>query len=77
MGAKTIPAAFGAVLLECRTKAGFSQEELAHKADLDRTYISLLERGLRQPTSTTLFRLAAVLDIAPGTLVARTASAAG
>jgi transcriptional regulator with XRE-family HTH domain len=50
MGTKTIPQAFGEVLRDCRTKAGISQENLAFKVDLDRTYISLLERGLRQPT---------------------------
>lgn len=77
MGTKTIPVAFGEVLRECRAKAGFSQEELALKADLDRTYISLLERGLRQPTLETLFTLAGVLGIAPGTMVTRTAGIVG
>lgn len=74
MGAKTIPQAFGEVLRECRTKAGISQEALALQADLDRTYISLMERGLRQPTLETLFRLAEVLGIAPATMVGRTAA---
>lgn len=74
MGAKTIPEAFGEVLRECRAKAGCSQEALALKAELDRTYISLLERGLRQPTLETLFKLADVLEIAPATMVSRTAS---
>jgi transcriptional regulator with XRE-family HTH domain len=74
MGTKTIPQAFGEVLRDSRTKAGISQENLAFKADLDRTYISLLERGLRQPTLETVFRLADVLGMAPATLVARTAS---
>jgi transcriptional regulator with XRE-family HTH domain len=74
MGTKTIPQAFGDVLRDCRTKAGISQENLAFNADLDRTYISLLERGLRQPTLETLFRLANVLEIAPATMVARTSS---
>ena len=74
MGARTIPQAFGEVLRDYRTKAGISQESLALKSDLDRTYISLLERGLRQPTLETLFRLAEVLEIAPATIVARTSS---
>jgi transcriptional regulator with XRE-family HTH domain len=75
MGAKTIPQAFGVVLRECRTKSGISQEQLALKADLDRTYISLLERGLRQPSLDTLFRLAKILEVTPMTMVARTAAA--
>jgi transcriptional regulator with XRE-family HTH domain len=77
MGTKTIPKAFGEVLRECRKKLGISQENLALKSDLDRTYISLLERGLRQPTLETLFRLATVLEIAPTTMIARTSSKIG
>lgn len=75
MGAKSIQRAFGEVLREYRTKAGLSQEELGHKADYDRTYISLLERGLRQPTLETLFKLADVLGVTPATLVSRTDAA--
>jgi len=33
-----------------RTDADISQEFLAERADIDRTYLSLVERGLRQPT---------------------------
>jgi transcriptional regulator with XRE-family HTH domain len=77
MGLSTIPQAFGEVLRDYRTKTGISQEALALKADLDRTYISLLERGLRQPTLKTLFRLAGVLEIAPSTIVARISSKIG
>ena len=74
MGTKAIALAFGEVLRDCRTRSGITQENLAFKADLDRTYISLLERGLRQPTLETLFRLAGVLEIAPATMIARTSS---
>ena len=76
MGAVKIPEAFGRVLRELRTKAGLSQGQLALNAGLDRTYISLLERGLRQPTLSTLFRLAEILEVAPATMVARTAAIA-
>lgn len=74
MGTKSIPRAFGEVLRDYRTKAGLSQENLAFKSDLDRTYISMLERGLRQPTLETVFRLAGVLEVAPATMIARTSS---
>lgn len=40
-----------------------SQEERAFRAELDRTYISLLERGLRNPTLTTIAALAKALDV--------------
>ena len=75
MGAKTIPQAFGSVLRDYRLKSGISQEQLALKAGLDRTYISLLERRLRQPTLETLFKLANELAATPATMVARTAAA--
>jgi transcriptional regulator with XRE-family HTH domain len=38
--------------------------------------MSLLERGLRQPTLSTLVRLAEILEVAPATMVARTAAIA-
>lgn len=62
--------AFGQVLRHLRTKAGLSQESLALEAGLDRTFISLLERGLRQPTLTTLFTLVHTLNTKPSKLIA-------
>lgn len=66
--------AFGRVLREYRLKSKLSQEDLALEAGIDRTFVSLLERGMRQPTLKTLFRLAKVLDVSPATLVARTSA---
>jgi transcriptional regulator with XRE-family HTH domain len=40
---------FGANLKECRKAAGHTQEQLAYLAGLHPTYISLLERGQRNP----------------------------
>jgi len=60
---------FGTVLRELRENKKLSQEKLAEYCDLDRTYISLLERGLRQPTITTLFKLSDALNIKPSELV--------
>lgn len=74
MGASPIPAAFGEVLREYRQRAELSQEELALRAEVDRTYVSLLERGLRQPTLDVLFRLARILGVAPATIVAKIAA---
>jgi transcriptional regulator with XRE-family HTH domain len=64
--------AFGAVLRTVRTGAGFSQEDLAEGADIDRTYPSLLERGLRQPTLGKLIAIANALGVEAATLVTRT-----
>ncbi len=63
--------AFGRVLREERRARGLSQEELASRGDFDRTYPSLLERGLRTPTLTAVFRLADVLGISASALVAK------
>ena len=60
---------FGKVLRELREARSLSQEKLAEYCDLDRTYISLLERGLRQPTITTIFKIAKALDISPSVFI--------
>jgi len=65
---------FGGVLQRHRGKAGVSQEELAFRAGLDRTFVSRLERGIRQPTITTLISLAEALGISATDLVRETES---
>lgn len=64
-----IAIAFGEVLQNVRKSKGLSQETLAEKSLLDRTYISLLERGLRQPSIKTIFDLSLSLDISPSEFV--------
>jgi len=61
--------AFGKELRALRKRQGLSQEKLALECELDRTYISLLERGKRQPTLETLFKLAKKLDTAPSKII--------
>jgi XRE family transcriptional regulator, regulator of sulfur utilization len=61
--------AFSGVLRERRLAAGLTQEALAHEADLERTYISFLERGLRQPSLRVLIAIAEALNVAPSELV--------
>ena len=56
---------------------GLSQEDLAHWAGWDRTYPSLLERGLRTPNLMQLLNLAPPLSVRPGVLVDRTAACLG
>lgn len=46
-----------------RKAAGLSQEELAHRAGLDRTYVSGVERGIRNPTVLVLQDLAGGLGV--------------
>ena len=52
---------FGKVLRGFRLKAGLSQEGLAALARVDTTYVSLLERGGRQPTLAVIHALAIAL----------------
>jgi transcriptional regulator with XRE-family HTH domain len=60
------------VLKLARNGAGISQEELAEAADIDRTYPSLLERGLRQRTLAVLIAVGYALEIDPALLVTMT-----
>lgn len=62
---------FGQVLKELRNENDISQQQLALDSELDRTYISLLERGLRLPTLGTIFKLAEVLKLSPSDMVMR------
>jgi transcriptional regulator with XRE-family HTH domain len=51
-----------------RVSLGISQEELAHRAGLDRTYISDLERGSRNPSIESVEKIACALDISVANL---------
>ena len=44
-------------------KLGISQEDFADQVRLDRTYVSGIERGIRNPTLLVLIRLAQVLSV--------------
>lgn len=48
-----------------RTKRGYSQEELAFRSELHRTYVSAVERGIRNPTVLIVGKLAAALGVRP------------
>lgn len=61
--------AFGLVVREMRKARGFSQEALADEARLDRTFISQLETGSKQASLTTIFRLAAALQVGASELL--------
>ena len=54
---------FGQLIHERRKALGISQEELAFRADLDRTYVSGLERGVRNPSLTAIVKVATGLGI--------------
>ena len=65
-----VPRAFGATLRALRTARRLSQEELAHRARTSQPYLSLLEKGRRSPSLTTLCLLARGLRMTVVELVA-------
>lgn len=60
---------FGKNVRRVRLDRGMSQEDLAHTANLHRTHISLIERGLRSVRVETIERLALALRIQPAKLM--------
>lgn len=60
-----------------RLSAGLSQEELADRADLHRTYISSIERQERNVSLENIFVLAKALGVTPATLVTPADDSAG
>ncbi|WP_442267197.1 helix-turn-helix domain-containing protein [Tenacibaculum sp. ZS6-P6] len=54
---------FGKRVREIRKQKGFSQEELAHKADLHRTYIGMIERAEKNITLLNIEKIANALEI--------------
>ena len=56
---------FGAKVKTYRQKLGLSQEALAHLADIDRTYISSIEKGERNVSIEIIEKLALSLKVSP------------
>ena len=61
--------AFGRTVRELRKELGLSQEEFGFRTDLHRTYVSLLERGLKSPTLNSIERIARALGMKPSEVV--------
>lgn len=54
---------FGLNVARLRAARGFSQEKLAEKAGIDRTYVSGIERGARNPGIKTVLHIAKALGV--------------
>lgn len=61
---------FGQILKQQREQNGVSQEYIALKSGLDRSFVSMLERGKRQPSLLTICHLSKALSMKPSELVA-------
>tara|TARA_R110002072_G_C7632858_1_gene507099 strand:- start:129 stop:335 length:207 start_codon:yes stop_codon:yes gene_type:complete len=59
----------GQELRTAREAAKLTQEELAHRAQVDRTYISMLENDRKSPTIDMLFRLCNAMDASPSAII--------
>ncbi len=60
---------FGKRVRALRDELGISQEELADRADLDRTYIGGIERGERNVSLVNISRVAKALGVMPRDLL--------
>ena len=60
---KKILVVFGKKVRQCRLERGFSQEELAFRADLHRTYIGMIERAEKNITLLNIEKIANALDV--------------
>jgi transcriptional regulator with XRE-family HTH domain len=61
--------AFGVILKKIRHKENVSQSQLALDSELDRTFISLLERGKRQPSLSSVFKISKALNVEPDEII--------
>lgn len=61
----------GLAIREARSNVGISQERLSELANLDRTYVSGVERGSRNPTLDSMARLAAAVGVRLSELIKR------
>lgn len=60
----------GKEIARLRKRIGLSQEELGFRAEVHRTYISQLERGLKSPTLNMILKLSRALKASASKLVA-------
>jgi len=63
MATNDLKTLLGTAIKTTRASLGISQEELAHRAGLHRTYISDLERGARNPSVESIEKIARALQI--------------
>ena len=71
MDPRDLRQAFAANLRRLRHAKGISQEDLAYEADVNRTYLSKLEKGVSYPGLEIIAKLANALDVEPAELLFR------
>lgn len=68
MNEQNIRSAFGQRLRQIRIARDWSQEELADRVGMDRTYVGGIERGERNPSLVNIVRIALALGVPVGDL---------
>lgn len=59
----------GKVIQEFREKKKLSQEVVSGLADIGRTHLSAIERGVRKPTLETFFKICDAMDVKPSVVI--------
>ena len=59
----------GKVIQEFREKKNLSQEVVSGLADIGRTHLSAIERGVRKPTLETFFKICDAMDVKPSVVI--------
>ncbi|QEY14622.1 XRE family transcriptional regulator [Cellvibrio sp. KY-GH-1] len=62
---------FGRVVKQLRDTRRLSQEALAERADLNRTYLGEVERGVAIPSLATITKIATAFNLSASDLIAR------
>ena len=70
-GIRKLFSMLGNELRKARENADLTQEQLALDADVDRTYISMLENNKKSPTVDMLFRICDAMDVAASDIIRR------
>ncbi|GAB2467295.1 helix-turn-helix transcriptional regulator [Comamonas humi] len=63
--------ALGAAIRQVRLEKKISQEELAHRSEIDRSYMSSIERGQQNPGIASVLRIAEALEMSAAELLGR------
>lgn len=63
-------ASLGRAIVRARRRSGLTQEELAARAGMDRTFVGGIERGEENPSFDKLLRIAEAVGVRPSELVA-------
>ena len=66
-----LPDEFGSVVRQLRNELRWSQEVLAGRADINRSYLGEIERGAAVPSLVTIAKLARALNVRPSSLLER------